>query len=135
MIRAIKPLRWLKIARIMKLGKAGPIINILKDYWNISPKQGKTVKVLVVLVLCIHIVSCIWWLWNTLASGNGVNDTASRFTRDAVNAFLDRQVRVDVRVHVSCHRTSVCLLRCRAGNMEMGHIGPRTLCVCVRVCV
>ena len=29
MIRVIKPLRWFKIARIMKLGKAGPIIHLL----------------------------------------------------------------------------------------------------------
>ena len=31
------PYEW---RRIMKLGKAGPIIDMLMDYGNISPKQG-----------------------------------------------------------------------------------------------
>ena len=79
-IRAIKPLRWFKIARIMKLGKAGPIINLLMDYWNISPKQGKTFKVMVMLVMTIHILGCMWWLWKVLG-----------MTLDEVNDFLDAQ--------------------------------------------
>jgi len=77
---AIKPLRWFKIARIMKLGKAGPIIDLIMDYWSISPIGGKTIMVMVTLIITIHIVSCIWWLWKVL--GMSVEET---------NNFLDAQ--------------------------------------------
>ena len=57
MVRALKPLRFIKIIRIMKVGKAGPLIAHLMDYWNISPKQGKTWRLMVVLVMSIHMVA------------------------------------------------------------------------------
>lgn len=80
MIRAIKPLRWFKIARIMKLGKAGPIIHLLMDYWNITPKQGKWAKAAFMLVLSVHILACLWWL-----------SKVAFLSIDEVNAWLDAQ--------------------------------------------
>ena len=65
-IRAIKPLRWFKIARILKLGKAGPIIVLFMDTWDISPKQGQSVKVAILLVLYIHITASLWWLFKVV---------------------------------------------------------------------
>jgi hypothetical protein len=38
-VRAIKPLRWFKVARIIKLAKGGGVITVFMDSWNISPKQ------------------------------------------------------------------------------------------------
>jgi len=40
MIRVIKPLRWFKIARIMKLGKAGPIIHLLMVGHSLASGSG-----------------------------------------------------------------------------------------------
>ena len=65
-IRAIKPLRWLKIARVMKVGKAGPIANLLMDHFRIAPMTGKTFKVALMLVMTIHLTACAWWLWKVL---------------------------------------------------------------------
>lgn len=45
MIRVLKPLRWFKLARIVKLKKADQIMNAVADYFLISPRQSKTVKV------------------------------------------------------------------------------------------
>ena len=80
MVRALKPLRFIKIIRIMKVGKAGPLIAHLMDYWNISPKQGKTWRLMVVLVMSIHMVACAWWLWKVMG-----------MKLDEVNDFLDAQ--------------------------------------------
>ena len=77
-IRAIKPLRWFKIARIIKLAKGGGIMNHIMDWWNISPKQVKTVQVMGLLMLSIHIISNFWWLWKVMA-----------MDEEDVYAFLD----------------------------------------------
>ena len=66
LIRAIKPL---KIARLMKLGKSTAVITVLMDYYEISPKQGKTLQVLGSLVGVVHLMGCIFWLWKVLAAG------------------------------------------------------------------
>ena len=73
-------MRWLKLARIAKLGKGEQVANILMDFLLISPRQGKTIKVLAVLVCLIHLLSCSWWLWKVLAA-----DVVE------VEAFLDAQ--------------------------------------------
>jgi len=80
MIRAIKPLRWFKIARIMKLGKAGPIIVLLMDSYNITPTQGLSAKVGFTLVISIHLLASLWWL-----------SKVAFLTPDDINAWLDDQ--------------------------------------------
>jgi CRP-like cAMP-binding protein len=65
-IRAIKPLRWLKIARVMKVGKAGPVANLLLDHCGIAPQSSKTFKVALMLVMTIHLTACVWWLWKVV---------------------------------------------------------------------
>ena len=69
-IRAIKPLRWFKIARIMKLGKFGGIIDTINDnlscYAVVSPHFGKTLQVMISLTLVIHLLACFWFLWKAL---------------------------------------------------------------------
>jgi len=64
----------------MKLSKGKSVITLLMDHWSISPLQLQTAKVLAMLVLYIHILSCFWWLWK--AAGMGEED---------VQAFLDNQ--------------------------------------------
>ena len=44
-IRVLKPLRWFKLARLVKLGKADQIMDSFTDYFTISPRASKTVKV------------------------------------------------------------------------------------------
>ena len=67
-----------KIARIIKLAKGGGIMNHIMDWWNISPKQVKTVQVMGLLMLSIHIISNFWWLWKVMA-----------MDEEDVYAFLD----------------------------------------------
>ena len=80
MIRAIKPIRFVKILRIMKVSKAGPLIHMMMDYWNISPKQGKTLKLGTVLIMAIHLMACAWWFFKVLF-----------MTFEEINQFLDDQ--------------------------------------------
>ena len=80
-IRAIKPLRWFKIGKVMRLGEFGAVINLLMDYLNVSPRHGKTLKVLVSLTMLIHMMACIYWLWKILGGSD----------LDEVNEFLDSQ--------------------------------------------
>jgi len=77
-IRAIKPLRWFKLARIMKLGKSAAIANFFMDYFNISPRAGRGVKVVLSLLAFIHIAGCMMWLIKVLIEDE-----------HAVYAFLD----------------------------------------------
>ena len=79
-VRAIKPVRWFKIARVMKIAKAGPLIHMMMDYWNISPKQGKTISILTQLIMSIHLMACAWWLFKVLF-----------MTFEEINQFLDDQ--------------------------------------------
>jgi hypothetical protein len=66
LIRAIKPLRWFKIIRVMKLSKVAPLLTMLMDHWGISPKSIGTIAVMAKLTMIIHLVSCMWWLWKVL---------------------------------------------------------------------
>ena len=70
-----------RLTRIMKLGKAKPLVHLLMDYWNISPKSGKTVRVMVMLCMWLHVISCSWWFWKTL----------SLHPDDNLDGFLDAQ--------------------------------------------
>ena len=81
MIRVIKPLRWFKLARIVKLAKVGVITNLVEDTFSISPRTSKTIKVLLTLTMVLHLLTCIWWLWKVLG-----------MQEEEVLAFLDAQV-------------------------------------------
>ena len=80
LIRAVKPIRFVKIARIMKVGRVAQVIAMLMDYMNISPKQGKTMKLMITLVMTIHFAACVWWLWKVI--GMHLNE---------IEDFLDKQ--------------------------------------------
>jgi hypothetical protein len=67
-VRAIKPLRLFKIARVVKLAKIGAHAEKLMDRFNVSPKQLRGLRVCSTLVLSIHMLSCLWWLWKVLFS-------------------------------------------------------------------
>jgi len=93
--RAIKPLRYVKIAKILRLGKGGGLVASLMDHWSISPKMSKTVQVLVTLLMSIHIIACSFWLWKVIgaeASGNG---------QKLIDEFLDSQPFIGDRADLS----------------------------------
>jgi len=91
MIRSIKPLRWFKIARVFKLGKAGPLVHQVMDHYNISPKQGKTFKVAVMLIVSIHMISCLFWLWKVLAMCPPDQNDPVAGGCEEIDSFLDSQ--------------------------------------------
>jgi CRP-like cAMP-binding protein len=93
MIRSIKPLRWFKIFRVLKLGKAAPLAFRVMDYYNISPKQGKTFRTGLMLVITIHILSCAFWLWKVLAACDAVNADSTAGGCDALDDFLDSKIK------------------------------------------
>jgi len=61
-VRAIKPLRWFKIVRVLKLGRVSSTIVFFMDCFEISPKQGQSAKAVVVFVFFIHMLASLWWL-------------------------------------------------------------------------
>ena len=74
----------MKVLRLMKLGKLGRVVDMLSDFFNISPKAGQTLKVGTVLMSIIHILSCLWWLWKVVAGGeDGAVDFLQRQSWDA----------------------------------------------------
>ena len=94
MIRCIKPLRWFKILRVMKLGKAAVLVNLIMDHFNISPKQGKTFRAGLMLVITIHVLSCAFWLWKVLATCDAVESgSMAAGNCDALDDFLDSKIK------------------------------------------
>ena len=76
--------RIMQVLRLMKLGKLGRVVDMLSDFFNISPKAGQTLKVGTVLMSIIHILSCLWWLWKVVAGGeDGAVDFLQRQSWDA----------------------------------------------------
>ena len=51
--RVVKPLRWIKIARVLKIGKGGGMMSNLMDRWNISP--CKSISTALRCVDCIRL--------------------------------------------------------------------------------
>ena len=68
MIRVMKPLRFMKIVRVFKLGKLSFVFDILCDRFNISPKTAKAFLTFVQLIMVIHILGSFWWLYKVLNS-------------------------------------------------------------------
>ena len=67
-IRVMKPIRFFKIARMMKVGRLGTVFVKLCDSLNISPKAGKTFTIFLKLGIVIHVLACMWWLFKVLSS-------------------------------------------------------------------
>jgi hypothetical protein len=67
-IRSIKPLRWFKLGKVFRIAKFGHVLTLILDSCNISPRQGKTCKVLTALLLIIHMKACVFWLWKVLGA-------------------------------------------------------------------
>jgi hypothetical protein len=70
-VRVIKPARLFKIARIVKLAKGGAVITIMMDRMGVSPKSGKSFRTIGALLLSLHMISCVWWLWKVLSVAEG----------------------------------------------------------------
>ena len=51
LLRVLKPMRLLKIARVFKLGRLTQILDLIADVCDISPKAGKTFKVMMSLLM------------------------------------------------------------------------------------
>jgi len=79
--RAIKPLRWLKIARILKLCKASRKFNAAMDTLGLTPQFTSTVHTFLLLALTLHLLACFWFLWKALG-----------MTLEDMNESLDREM-------------------------------------------
>ncbi len=80
-IRAIKPLRWLKIARILKLCKASGKLNAAMDALSITPQFISTSRTYLLLALTLHLLACFWFLWKALG-----------MTLEEMNTSLDSEM-------------------------------------------
>ena len=104
MIRVVKPLRWFKLARIVKLAKGGFVMNLLMDYFNISPKASQTVKVLVMLIMTIHIIACTWWLWKVCTQIKANARTHARtHARTYKHACMHAHTHTRTHTHAHTH--------------------------------
>jgi len=80
-IRAMKPLRWLKIARILKLCKASRKFDAAMDTLGLTPQFVSTSRTYMVLALTLHLLACFWFLWKALG-----------MTLEEMNASLDSEM-------------------------------------------
>ena len=65
-VRSIKPLRWFKVAKILKLKRFSAIIDSISDNAALSPFVTDQVQGVIYLALTLHIFACMWFLWKTL---------------------------------------------------------------------
>ena len=56
------------------------MLDKISDICDISPKAGKTMRVMLSLLAVIHILACLWWLWVVLG-----------MTEAEIYEFLDSQ--------------------------------------------
>ena len=61
-VRALKPLRWFKLARVMKLNKGGAVLAVIFDHFMLSPKVQRKFMVLFSIVGSIHLGACASFL-------------------------------------------------------------------------
>jgi len=61
-IRVMKPMRWFKLARIMKLNRIGHVITRLADQYGLEPKHQRLMMLAFRILGLIHIGGCIVWL-------------------------------------------------------------------------
>ena len=61
-IRAMKPLRWFKLARIIKLNKAGTVLEFLFDYFSVAPGYTRMLSLSVSIFGSLHLCACAAWL-------------------------------------------------------------------------
>jgi len=118
-IRALKPLRWFKLARIVKLGKADQILDAVTDYWMISPRLTKTAKVLGTLLLVVHIFSCAWWLWKVF---DFELHQAEQFLDEQPWGNFDRHPLTTPMGKVEAYTISLYLVTMTLTTVGCGHI-------------
>lgn len=78
-IRAMKPLRYVKLARIMKLNKIGNLITTASDYCGLEPRHQRLMMLGMRIVGLIHMGGCAVWLVKIL----------SVESEDVVHEFLE----------------------------------------------
>ena len=61
-IRAMKPLRWFKLARVIKLNKAGAAVDFIVDYFSIAPSYHRLLSLCGGMFGAIHLAACASWL-------------------------------------------------------------------------
>ena len=61
-IRAMKPLRWFKLARVIKLNKAGAAVDFTVDYFSIAPSFHRLLSLCGGMFGPIHLAACVSWL-------------------------------------------------------------------------
>ena len=88
-MRVLKPLRYFKLARIMKIGRGGGLRAALMDYFGISPMQRSLFACVLILFLCIHLVACFWW-WLKVVS-YGIHESEEDAQLAFANEFLLQQ--------------------------------------------
>jgi len=62
MIRFMKPFRWFKIARILKMSRMKDIFIVVEDQLGIPPRVMRLVGVVTSVCMGIHVSACFFWL-------------------------------------------------------------------------
>ena len=80
-VRALKPLRWFKLARVLKLRSGGytSAFILFADFLQITPRQRRISGGVARVIFSIHIAACVSWLIRVLTSES-----------DQVETFLAR---------------------------------------------
>ena len=88
-IRAIKPLRWFKLARIFKLQQASTVMSMVCDFFGFEPRHQRLAMLGLRVLGLIHLGGCSVWLVKVITtSPAGVDHFLNDFA-DHEGEFVD----------------------------------------------
>ena len=70
-IRAMKPLRWFKLARIIKLNSSGNQLAFALDYIGMEPRDQRLAQLAARIIGLIHLGACAVWLIKVISHPGG----------------------------------------------------------------
>lgn len=119
-IRFMKPLRWFKLARIIKLNKAGTVLEFLFDYFSIAPGYTRMLSLSVSIFGSLHLSACAAWLTKVISSPREQVD-------DFLEGFRTPDLEIDIAtVHgkLTTYTISMYFVTTVFSTVGFGDIGP-----------
>ena len=134
-VRALKPLRWFKLARVLKLRSQGHknAFILCADILQIAPRQQRILGGVARVMFSIHIAACVSWLVKVLTS-----------EPDQVEAFLarlssDPDTPIDIHSAVgkveayviAAYFTTTVFSTVGFGDITPSNTVERAMCMCL----
>jgi len=88
-IRAMKPLKWFKLARIFKLQQASNVMSMVCDFFGFEPRHQRLSLLGLRVLGLIHLGGCIVWLVKVLTTSEASVDSFLNDFADHEGEFVD----------------------------------------------